>query len=188
MEPRQQVSIWIVNVRRSGVSASTIGALTEHLVIADLLSRGRIDAAMTCPGAPYDISYTTRTGRLVRVEVRSSQSSMRFHFKSKDIGRSDVMAIVNGDITYIRTPRTYGTRKHRRPRSERHRAAISVSQRGISRPHKGHPPSDANRLATSIRSKGNTYAAGKRTAEQRADISRRMMGNTNGRPKSASAQ
>lgn len=93
-------------VNATGLPTSTVGAMHEMVVATDLMRRGYHVFRALSPSAPCDLAILKDT-RLIRVEVRTGQrrldGTITCHVQPKDIGRSDILAIVlNGEnaVTY----------------------------------------------------------------------------------------
>lgn len=87
-----------------GISNSTIGAMHEMLVCADLLGKGYEVFKSISPHSSCDIAII-KDGNLLRVEVTTGQilsSSGKVCRPHKDFSRFDVLAVVlrNGKINY----------------------------------------------------------------------------------------
>lgn len=89
------------------IATGTMGKVGEMRVALDLLSRGRQVFEAVSPSTSCDLIYIGHRGRLIRVEVRSASHYYPSTFGAKDVGRSDVLALVinGGPIKYRRTPR-----------------------------------------------------------------------------------
>ena len=90
----------------SKVSSGVIGAMHELLVSADLMRRGYEVFRALSPACSCDL-VILKEGRLLRVEVRTAQKSisgkLSWTNSKKDIGRSDMLALVveGRDIVYL---------------------------------------------------------------------------------------
>lgn len=82
------------------IPASTVGAIGELAVAADLLRRGFEVYRAVSPAASCDL-LVQRDGSVYRVEVRATRrdrtGGLQNRVTSKDLGRYDVMALVEPD-------------------------------------------------------------------------------------------
>jgi len=81
--------------RNPVLTNSTVGAISEHRVIADLLSKGYSVFRSCSPNSPCDIAILG-DGKLLRVEVTTGHysSSQKTVYASRDPKLFDVLAIV----------------------------------------------------------------------------------------------
>lgn len=86
-----------------GVAPSTIGAISEMLVCADLLKRRYEVYRAISPACSSDL-VIHKNGKLERVEVRTSRLGLNGEAKcaAPKAGRFDILAMVlrSGEITY----------------------------------------------------------------------------------------
>lgn len=110
-KPRERLLLAPVAVEEPApnVVASTLGALNELAVAADLMRRGYDVFRALSPASPCDL-LALRGGLTVRIEVRSvtrgPDGKLRKVVHAKDRGRFDVAALVerNGAIHYKGLP------------------------------------------------------------------------------------
>ena len=92
----------------SNLSRSTTGALHELVASIDLMRQGYEVFRALSPATSCDL-IILKAHKLLRVEVRTAQkpinsNKLQWHYSEKDVGRSDVLALVVDSKTVIYLP------------------------------------------------------------------------------------